>query len=396
MIQQARSQLGWWCAHAVMGFSLIAGLLKAADLGQFADDVRTWELLPRAAVGPLAVGLPLLEIGLGAAWFLGLARRAALAGTLGVLVVFTVVFLAHLVLARPPNCGCLGLLQQYADHRQAAWIVIGRNFLLIAAAWVGLRSVATPRCSNTGPFRTPALARPGFTLVELLLVVVMIALLVGLSMPAFRGVMLSARLQKDLVNLRGHAQIMHMYAGDFADQFPYTTDPKATYTVRRHPLYRPIKIVYFEGHNSWHWPLLDSYYTSAASPSFASTKNADTLFTDYMYPSSFLAHPQFWNELTRTGPEQWRSTRLADVAWPSDKGLLVQLKTLLPELEEQGGPRHIPNIGFVDGSARDVPISRITRPYLRGEGPWWGSSSQVGIWVHHTVDGVRGRDALPP
>ncbi|MCC6661559.1 MAG: prepilin-type N-terminal cleavage/methylation domain-containing protein [Phycisphaerales bacterium] len=380
-----------------MGVVLAAGLLKAADLAQFADDVRTWELVPRAAVGPLAVGVPLLEIGLGAAWFLGLARRAALGATLAMLVLFTLTFGVHLAFASPPNCGCLGILRQFADHRQAAWMVIARNSLLIGAGWIGLRSVRirgtarppVPRSSATS-------AQPGFTLIETLLVVVLVALLVGLSMPAFRGVILAARVQKDLANLRGHVQIMEMYAGDFADQFPYTTDPRATYTVRRHPLYRPIEIVYFEGDNSWHWPLLDGYYTSAASPSFASTKDPSTLFTDYCYSSSFLADARFWNESTRTGPEQWRSTHLADVTWPSDKGLLVQFKTLLPPLEEQGGPRHVLNIGFVDGSARDVPISRTTRPYPRGEGSWWGSWWFFGVRVLHTVDGVRGRDAAPP
>ncbi|MCC6661155.1 MAG: prepilin-type N-terminal cleavage/methylation domain-containing protein [Phycisphaerales bacterium] len=382
-------------AHIVLLVVGGAGLLKTLDLAAFADDVRTWELLPRSMIAPVAIGVPLVELGLGAAWLAGVSRRGVLNFTIALLGTFTLVFLAHVLFAESPRCGCFGLQQQFDQHASAAWLVIGRNCLLVVLGGFGMQSF--PRRPTPEVYvrqRVHGAVGAGFTLLEILVVVVLLSLLIGLSMPWLHATIQAARSQTDLANLRTHVQIMDLYAGEYADQFPYTTSPRATYTVRRHPIYGARRVVYFEGQNTWHWPLIGSFYTSAASGSFASSSSKDTVFTDYLYSSNFLADARFWNEYTRTGPDQWRSTRLSDVAWPSDKGLLVQRSSLFPALEAQGGPTHVLRIGFVDGSARMIPYQQITDPYANGEGNWWGSWWSHGVRIMHTVDGVRGRDVM--
>ncbi len=55
----------------------------------------------------------------------------------------------------------------------------------------------------------------GFTLVELMVVVAIIALLMGLLLPALSSAMATARAKKDSTNLRGLGQGMAAYAGDY-------------------------------------------------------------------------------------------------------------------------------------------------------------------------------------
>lgn len=66
----------------------------------------------------------------------------------------------------------------------------------------------------------------GFTLIELLVVVAIIALLIGILLPALGAARSSARLVKSQVNLRSLAQIQEVYAGEHRDSLfnPYQID----------------------------------------------------------------------------------------------------------------------------------------------------------------------------
>jgi len=63
----------------------------------------------------------------------------------------------------------------------------------------------------------------GFTLIELLVVVAIIAVLIGILLPALGAARSSARLVKSQVNLRSLAQIQEVYAGEHRDSLfnPY-------------------------------------------------------------------------------------------------------------------------------------------------------------------------------
>lgn len=72
--------------------------------------------------------------------------------------------------------------------------------------------------------RRPA-GRPGFTLVELLVVIAVVALLVSLLLPALAAARDSGRRASCLSNLHQIGLAIHLYSADFSGQIPY--GPKA-------------------------------------------------------------------------------------------------------------------------------------------------------------------------
>lgn len=85
---------------------LVAGASKLADLGEFADAVKHYRIIPGASAGAAARVVALVEVVLGAVLILGLfIPYAAIAGA-GLLVMFALAMAINLVRGRRIPCGC--------------------------------------------------------------------------------------------------------------------------------------------------------------------------------------------------------------------------------------------------------------------------------------------------
>jgi prepilin-type N-terminal cleavage/methylation domain-containing protein len=384
-----------------MAIVLFAGSAKLLDLGRFDADLRSWTLLPAGSTDYLVIIIPSVELILAGSWFGRFSPRKAPLAALVLLVLFTAAFVAHLTLARPPQCSCFGAIFRFESQEHGAEISVVRNLVLLAALTTGILLYRPGHSAQGAPSpRAPVdiprgiHGRAGFSLIELILVIALIAILLAMTIPSLAGVRQSARRVVSLSNLRTHAQVVTAYADTYKDTFLWTMNPEATYSVRRHPSGIAIQIVYFAGMNTWHWPLLEDFYSQTLDNAIFADPNdkGNYPYTSFWYSSTFLARPDFWNESTRSGPAQWRPVLHSDVLFPSKKAIHLNAKTMFVAPDQPIHPLHLIDVSFVDGAARSIPFSRLTPPYLRGEGNWHGSWFGNGIKVMHTIDGSRGRD----
>lgn len=119
------------CARFALGaVFLVAGAHKLGDRGSFAAAVRALDVSPARHAGRVALVLPIVEVGGGAAMAAGLATRSAalLLGTLS--AGFAVLLTALLARGRRPACHCFGP----ASGRTASWLSVLRNLALVGAA----------------------------------------------------------------------------------------------------------------------------------------------------------------------------------------------------------------------------------------------------------------------
>ncbi|WP_243360025.1 MauE/DoxX family redox-associated membrane protein [Fundidesulfovibrio terrae] len=131
---------------------LAAGAVKLARPGAFAVIVGAFGVLPEAAVGPLSVALPCLELVAGV--LLLLNRGGGLALTGGLLVLFVAVLLYALKMGLDVDCGCYGPsdpeLEAFGSIRRALW---RDGAMLAGVAFLCWRRMRTLRPGLSSPKR---------------------------------------------------------------------------------------------------------------------------------------------------------------------------------------------------------------------------------------------------
>ena len=112
-----------WAATAARlllgGVFLVAGALKLPDPAAAERAVRAYRLLPEVLVGPVAFGLPVIELAVGLALLAGVFVRTAAIASAVLVVVYLAAVGSAWARGLQIDCGCFGGGGQVAAGRTA-------------------------------------------------------------------------------------------------------------------------------------------------------------------------------------------------------------------------------------------------------------------------------------
>jgi uncharacterized membrane protein YphA (DoxX/SURF4 family) len=139
-------EVALWAATAgrvlLGGVFVVAGVLKIPDPAAAVRAVRAYRLLPEVLVGPVAFGMPVVEIAVGLALLAGVFVRAAAIAAAVLLVVFMAAVSSAWVRGLQIDCGCFGGGGQVAAGETAYGTELLRDGALLLVA---LALAARPR-----------------------------------------------------------------------------------------------------------------------------------------------------------------------------------------------------------------------------------------------------------
>ena len=129
-----RPWLGTAARVLLGGVLVVAGALKLPDPAAAMRAVRAYRLLPEALVGPVAFGLPVVEIAIGLALLAGVFVRTAAVAAAVLLVVFIGAVGSAWARGLQIDCGCFGGGGQVAAGRTAYPGEVARDVGLLIVA----------------------------------------------------------------------------------------------------------------------------------------------------------------------------------------------------------------------------------------------------------------------
>lgn len=240
--------------------------------------------------------------------------------------------------------------------------------------------------------------RSAFSLIELLVTIGVIAILIGLVIPALAGARGAARQAVCLSNLHGIAKVLENYHQTYDDSYPFVwldqelvaTPPGENEGRLRwdHPwkleVYWPTIM-----HDNAPWRTFFEAWVCPGSPRDPARpwrlEWGGSGMSSYVYSRSFQAAPVLWTPGAEEDLDLLRAVRHAEVLFPASKVVMFDgdLAHLTPRDRAKPGTA-IPML-FADGHALASRREDATPP---ADNPFVEKPARL----HDTPSGVRGRD----
>jgi prepilin-type N-terminal cleavage/methylation domain-containing protein len=403
-----------WSATAVATVFICAAIAKLLDIASFRDTLNTWTLIDEAWRDPLAWAIPLAELWLGTLFVVCRGCRWVSLGIVSLLTGFIATTAVHLINGVSPECGCLGRFSDSASFLSVPyfllakaslmWVIMVAHILFYAKRPGSFLSPRLPSVSISAMKGESKLSARGFTLVEVLVVVVIIGVLLSITIPAIGFARQSARMSQNLVAVRQATTAMTNYTSMNKGQFVYPH-------VGSRDLIRWFDPAtgsegferYFDLSGFWAIVLARAGILGSDREEWTrgyaivgnqalSNKPGQT------FSCSLLAHSDYWNESTRLGDaSQFVPPTIDIVAHPNKKIMFFNgadhQRVFGEGIISSRHPKVSPPVAFVDGSARQVPSQRIQQGMLSGDGYWPLSTHPMEFYPGlHTINGARGMD----
>lgn len=252
----------------------------------------------------------------------------------------------------------------------------------------------------------------GLTLLEVLVVLSILGVLIGITVPAIRQARAAAAVTASLSNLRENVGSLHRWAAAHDDKVPrapefnegFSGEPVPLYMFRSPPADGFIHdwgspgfmTDYFGQERTWHLTL----YITGEEPTEAWWKpgvpredwriafQARPFISSYLLSLAYLAGPEHWvpGAESDQSATMWRDVRLTETDHPSRKALLHDAVFISSGRDDADPPSGTAQVGFADGhvGTRDLSESRSAV-----KNRW---RSMVAQPLAGTERGVRGRD----
>jgi len=137
----------WLIRLGLAALFLWTGAQKLVDPGSFAAAIANYRVLPDALVGVAAVGLPVLEIVIGAALLWPTYAQGAAVLVAALLVLFAAAMAQSKLRGIDLDCGCFGADQS----SQVSWLKVTVNVgLAMLAGWTARTRLIAPTPKQPG------------------------------------------------------------------------------------------------------------------------------------------------------------------------------------------------------------------------------------------------------
>ena len=238
--------------------------------------------------------------------------------------------------------------------------------------------------------------RAGFTIIELMMVIGIIAILIGILLPSLARVRGSAVRTVGLSNIRQLHLAVQMYVNDSSGIYPSTQDGRS-YPTTGLPGGPLVGFPYWQIHETWTGVIIDQL-PYAENVEILISPNSLRLEDDfapwpssYKYATAFAGQPRLWSGRDLIDPLALRvAAREHQVVFPSAKTLLwdAEMAWLFERTTNSlGDALDLTTMAMADGSASLRAPADAELPTPNAIGHAFSDRR-----LYNTTDGVRGRD----